>query len=154
VSRARRISLIAAGVIAFLAVSVLVARVLSAASAERSAVVTLIEDQVSGDAAGVIADVKGCAKDAVCSSATRARVARLRSPRDRVEVVRFDGPSSFVLVSRTGVARIVWKTQTRLPTVQCVRVRRSGDVLSGFEVSVLGVSAPSGREESCERQRF
>jgi hypothetical protein len=154
VSRARRNSLIAVAVIAFLAVSVLVARVLSAASAERSAVVTLIEDQVSGDAAGVIADVKGCAKDAGCTAATRVRVARLRSPRDKVEVVRFDGPSSFVVVSRTGVARIVWKTQTGLPTVQCVRVRRSGDVLSGFKVSVLGVSSPIGREESCDGKRF
>jgi hypothetical protein len=154
VSRARRISLIAAVVVVFIAVSGLVARVLSAASAERSAVVTLIEDQVSGDVAGAIAGVKGCAADTGCSSRTRIRVARLRSPRDRVEVVRFDGPSRFVLGARTGVARIVWKTKTGLPTVQCVRVRRSGDVLSGFHVSLLAVSSPIGREESCAGKRF
>jgi hypothetical protein len=122
VSRARRNLLIAVATIAFLAISVLVARVLSAAGAERDAVITAIEKQVGGGS--------------------------------RVEVVRLDAPTRFALTSRTGVARIVWKTQSRLPTVQCVRIRRSGDPLSGFDVSVLAVSRPIGREQSCKGRRF
>jgi hypothetical protein len=112
----RRIAVIAAGVAAFLAISAGLARVLSAANAERDA-----------------------ATDAVKAGARSGQV----------RVLRVDQPARFALGSRTSSIRVVWRSGKRLPVVQCVRVRRSGDLLAGFDVRVLAVSAPIERERSC-----
>ena len=107
----------AAGVVAFLAVSGLVARVIGAASTARSEATDAIK----------------------------------RQPRtgDDVRIVRVDGLSSFAVTGRTETARVVWKARDRLPVVQCVRLRRDGDPISGYDVRVLRVSPPIGREASC-----
>jgi hypothetical protein len=43
----------------------------------------------------------------------------------------------------------VWKAGDRLPVVQCVRVRREGDPLSGYDVRILALGAPIAREGDC-----
>ncbi len=70
----------------------------------------------------------------------------------KVRIVRYDGLGGFSLGARSGVARVVWKTAATLPTVQCVRLRRSGDLISGYHVRVLGLSAPIPREDSCPKR--
>ena len=60
-----------------------------------------------------------------------------------------DGLHGLSLSGRSGVARIVWKTPSTLPTVQCVRMHRAGDVASGYRIHVLGLSAPIARESDC-----
>lgn len=108
--------LIACAVVAFLAVSLALARLLATAGAERTAAIEAIDARAPG----------------------------------AIQVLRVDGPSRLVLGPRTGTARIVWSTSAkRLPVVQCVRLRRSGDVLGGFEISVRSVSQPIGREAGC-----
>jgi hypothetical protein len=103
-------------VVAFLAVSLALARLLATAGAERTAAIEAIEKQAG----------------------------------DEIRVLRIDGPSRLALGPRTGTARVVWSTPAkRLPVVQCASLRRSGDLLGGFEVSVRSVSRPIGREAGC-----
>jgi hypothetical protein len=110
-----RLLAIAAGVVAFLAVSAAVARVIGAGSAARHDVVEAIERRAGGE----------------------------------VKVLRIDGVSGFAVTGRTETARVAWKRGDRLPVVQCVRVRRRGDPLSGYEAKVLNVSRPIDREGEC-----
>jgi hypothetical protein len=135
-------------VLVFAAISVGVARELGASSAERNAAIDVVKDQARGDAAGVVRRIAGCRADASCAGRIRAQVSRLHTTAP-LRVVRYDGLGGLSLGGRSGVARIVWKAGTRLPTVQCVRLRRSGDVVTGYRIHVLDLSAPIGREASC-----
>jgi hypothetical protein len=103
------------------AITVGVARQLGASNAERNAAVAAIKDQPRLRAAG------------------------------KVRIVRYDGLGGVSLGGRSGVARVVWKTERSLPTVQCVRLRRSGDLVSGYHVHALAVSAPIPREDPCPK---
>ena len=132
----------------FAAISVGLARELGASSAERNAAVAVVRDQARGDAAAVVRRIRGCRAHAGCVARTRAQVARLRTP-GQLRVVRYDGLGGVSLGGRSGVARIVWKAGARLPTVQCVRLRRVGDVVSGYHIRVLGLSAPIPRQSNC-----
>lgn len=146
--RSARILLVLFAVLAFLAVSAALARVLSANGAERSAIERLLAAQARGDAAELIARIDGCAASAACRATARANAARLRSA-GRVAIVRLDPSTSFSLGGSDGVARVVWKTPSRLTTVQCVHVRRGGDVLDGLTVELRSLSRPIAREASC-----
>lgn len=140
--------MIAVAALAFLLVSAGLARVLSANGAERAAIHNVLDAQASGDAAALTAEIDGCARDATCRADAERNAARLRSTGD-VELVRVDLSSGFSPAGSTGTARVVWKTPTRLTVVQCVRVRRGGNVLRGLDVRVLGLSAPIDRQSSC-----
>jgi hypothetical protein len=65
------------------------------------------------------------------------------------EVLRIDQPKPYEPSSRRAVVRVVWRTGTSLPVVQCVLVEREGSALSGFDVHALRISRPIGREASC-----
>ena len=104
-----------------MAITVAVARQLGASTAERNAAVAAIKDQPRVNGAG------------------------------KVRIVRYDGLGGVSLGDRSGVARVVWKTPRSLPTVQCVRLRRTGDLIAGYHVRVLGVSAPIPREDPCPK---
>jgi hypothetical protein len=108
-------------VLAFLAISAAMARQLGASSAERNAAVAAIKAQARREGAGT------------------------------VRIVRYDGLGGVSLGGRTGWARVVWKTPRRLPTVQCVRLRRTGDLLHGYRVRVLTLTAPIARQGACPR---
>jgi hypothetical protein len=136
------------GVLAFLTISAGLARVLSANGAEREAIGDLLRAQARGDAAGVVARIHGCARTAACRASATANARRLRSA-GKLQIVRLDLSTSFSLGGSRGPARVVWKTPQRLTVVQCVEVRRAGDVLSGLHVELLRLSAPIAREASC-----
>lgn len=146
--RPARILLVALALVAFVAASLGLARVLSANGAERSAILALIEAQARGDADATIARIDGCADDAACLAAQRVNAAKLRSP-GRVELVRLDASTSFSVGGGEGVARVVWKTPARTTVVQCVTVRRGGNVVAGLSVELLALSRPIDRESSC-----
>jgi hypothetical protein len=137
-------------VVAFLAISAGVARELGASSAERNAAVEAIRDQAHGDAPALIGRVDGCARRAGCAARMRALAAQLRTP-GTVRIARYDGLGGLSLGGRRGVARVVWKAGTRLPTVQCVRLRRAGSVVRGYRVHVLDLSPPIPRQSSCPK---
>lgn len=146
--RPARILLGALALLAFLAISLGLARVLSANGAERSAVLALVEAQARGDVEGMIRRIDGCARRPGCTARARANAERLRSP-GRVELVRLDASSSFSLGGTRGVARVVWKTPGRTTVVQCVTVRRGGNVVGGLSIELLALSRPIARESSC-----
>jgi hypothetical protein len=148
VSRLARIALVTLAVVAFGVISVLLARLLGASTAARNDVTELIKLQAHGDAAGVARRIDGCRADPDCTGRIAAQVTRLRTT-GRVRIVRIDDVANLSLGSRTDTARVVWKAGTRLPTVQCVRVRRDGNPVSGYDIDVLSLSAPIGRESSC-----
>jgi hypothetical protein len=146
--RPARIILLVLGVLAFLLVSVGLARVLNANGAEQSAIVALVEAQARGDADAMVARIEDCAQQPACVATTRANAARLRSP-GKVELVRLDASTSFSLGGHEGVARVVWKTPSNTTVVQCVTVRRGGDVVGGLSVELLALSRPIGHQSAC-----
>jgi hypothetical protein len=148
VSRPARIALIAAAILVFAAVTLLVGRVLGASTAARNEAVDVVKAQARGDADAVVSRISGCRSDPACRARTQAQVRRLRDPRD-VRILRVDNVNHLSLGSRTDNVRVVWKSRHRLPTVQCVRVRRSGDPLAGYDIEVLVLGAPIGRESAC-----
>ena len=147
-SRPARIALVTLAVVAFGGISVLVARLLGASTTARDDVIELIKLQAHGDAAGVARRIDGCRADPDCAARISAQVARLRTA-GRVRIVRVDDVANLSLGSHTDTARVVWKAGARLPTVQCVRVRRDGNPVSGYDIDVLSLSPPIGRETSC-----
>jgi hypothetical protein len=148
VPRPLRLGLIAVGLLAFLAISAGLARVLGANVTERGAVVSIVRAQARGDAAGVVRAIDGCGVRPACRAEMRDVVARVRG-RGEVQVLRYDASTEFTVGRHTGDARIAWRAGNALPVVQCVRVRRAGGPISGFTVSVLRVSAPIDLEASC-----
>lgn len=146
--RPLRYALVGLAVLAFLVISAGLARVLGAANAERAAAIDLVKAQSHGDAAAVIAGIRGCRSDSACRGRVTIQVARLRSA-GKVRVLRLDGPSHFAFEARTGTARIAWRAGEALPVVQCVRLRRAGDLRHGFRVEVLALSAPIRRDAAC-----
>jgi hypothetical protein len=134
--------------LAFLAISAGLARVLSANGGERSAIARLLDAQARGDAAAMMAQIDGCALQPACRTLADANAARLRSP-GKVEIVRLDPSTNFSLGGATGTARVVWTAPSRTTVVQCVRVHRGGNVLSGLTIDLRRLSAPIDRESSC-----
>ena len=141
-----RAAVIVLAVAAFLAASALVARWLTTDNAERAKVTRLLQAQARGDATGMLRELDACV--GACAERARANARRLRRG-GPVQIVAYDSATSHALATRTGLTRVVWKTPSTLPTVQCVRMHRAGDVASGYRIHVLGLSAPIARESDC-----
>jgi hypothetical protein len=140
VTRRRKIALIFAAVVVFLAVSTVLARVWSGDSAEQSAVTALVKDEARGNASGMIAAMTGCASNPACRARVTADAAVLKRP-GPVSVLQYQESTGFSLSPTLGSARVAWEVvgKTR-PIVQCVRVRRAGNALSGIDIELLEIS--------------
>lgn len=149
VSRPVRRILLAIGVFAFLAVSLLLARALTATGAERSAVLEVLRAQARGDSGAMLSDLPDCRREPACAATTRARAERLRRPGE-VKVLNYKPSVGLSLTRQSGVGRVAWKAGDALPVVQCVRVRREGP-LTGGGVTLLSLSEPIGGEAPCGR---
>lgn len=147
-SRPLRISLIALAALVFAAVAILVARVLGASTTARNDVIELVKLQSKGAERDTVARIEGCAEDPACSARIRAQVRRLGNPA-KVRILRIDDVANLSIGSRTDTARVVWKAGERLPVVQCVEVRRAGNPFTGYDIRILSLSPPIGREEDC-----
>jgi hypothetical protein len=147
--RRRTAFLIAAGfgVFVFLGLSFLLARGLTGSSAERGAVLEVLEAQAGGDARAVLAKLPACRAEPACVRVTEARVAELQRPGE-VEILNYEPSTRLSLTRRTGSGRVAWRAGAGLPVVQCVRVRREGP-LTGGGVTLLAFSDPIGLEDSC-----
>ena len=142
----KRALLIAAAVVAVLAISAVVARWLNNDTAERAKVVDLLRAQAAGDAATMLKIVQ--CPDAACEQLIRANARKLRG-RGKLKIALYQSQTAHALTSRTKPTRVVWFTPDRLTTVQCVLVRRTGNVFAGASVTLLRLSAPIDRETSC-----
>jgi hypothetical protein len=131
----------------FIGLSLLLARALTGAGAERGAVLAVVEAEARGDAAAVLDRLPACRREPACAAVTRDRVAQLRRP-GQVQILNYQ-PSVRVAIEQTiGTGRVAWRAGTSLPVVQCVRVLREGP-LDGGRVELLSISAPIGRESPC-----
>ena len=134
--------------LAFLAISGLLARWLATESTERDKIHRLLEAQARGDGRAMLAQLHGCA-DAACR-ATVLRNARTLRRRGAVKIVSYESGTSYALGSATGDTRVAWTSlEQGLVIVQCVSVRRSGSALAGRSVTLLRISAPIDRQGSC-----
>jgi len=149
VPRATRISLIALAVLLFLAISFFLARWLTTESRERSAVFDLLRAQAKGDARAMLADLDGCARNPACRAQVEANAARLRRRGD-VKILAYDSKTAYTLGAAEGLTRVAWTVIDKgLLVVQCVDVKRGGNLLTGRTVTLLRVSAPIGRQSPC-----
>lgn len=146
--RATLIAAIVAGVVLFLVVSALLARALSVSGAEDSAITQLVRAEARGDQSAVAGYITGCRSDPACQARAKANAAALKRA-GGVQIIQIQPSAGFTLTSTLGTARVAWLVGGSLPRVQCVRVRRAGNVLSGFRVELLEVSLRIHSNAAC-----
>jgi hypothetical protein len=150
VRRPLRIALIAVGVIVFLAISGLLTRFLSVENAEREDDLALIKAEAAGNASGVIAGLSGCASNRSCVAQAHANASNPRIVRGgSIKIIQLQSPTAYSLTGSTGKTRLAWTTIGKLPVVQCLSVKRTGNFLTGVSVHVLALSAPIPAEGEC-----
>ncbi len=149
--RPYRILLIVVGIVLFLAISGLLARGFSVASAEEAAITALVRAEAHGDQHGVISLIANCAPNASCRARADADSAELRHT-GVVSIAEINPSSSFSIGSTLGTARVAWLVGGSLPRVQCLRVRHAGDILSGFRVQLLEVSPRIRSNADCPKR--
>ena len=139
--------LIAVGVVLFLGVSFVLARYLSTENRERDAVYALLRDPARGDAPAMLRRLDGC--DSSCRAAVESNARRLKRPGE-VKILAYSSPTAYALGGATGPTRVAWTIVDRqLPVVQCVEVRRTGNVLTGRAISLRALSVPIDSTGSC-----
>lgn len=134
------IAAIAAAISVFLVVSALLARVFSANSAEQAAITSLVKDEARGDTGAVIGDIAACQSSPACRTRASYNATRLKHP-GAVSIIQIQASTSFSIAGTLGTARVAWNVAGRPhPIVQCIRVRRTGNAISGLRVQLLEVS--------------
>ena len=139
---------IAFAVIVFLVVSVLLARIFSANSAEQAAITSLVKDEARGDTGAVIGDIAGCRTSPACRARAVYNATALKHP-GAVSIITLQPSTSFSIAGTLGTARVAWNVGGSLPIVQCVRVRRTGNAISGLKVDLLEVSRRIKSDTAC-----
>jgi hypothetical protein len=145
----RRIVLVV-GVLLFLAVSALLARFLTTDNLEREKDVALIKAEARGDVAGMIRQLHGCAANPACVTTQRENAANPRLRRaGEVKILSLSSATANSPAGATGRTRLAWTVIGKLPVVQCIDVRRTGNALSGVHVELLSLSKPIDNEGDC-----
>ncbi len=144
--RGLKILLIGAGVVVFLVISGLLARFLAVENVERQDVIALLQAEAAGNASRMLAQLVDC--PAPCQAVVRSDAAKLRGP-GAVKILAYQSATSHTIGRRTGQARVAWKLGDRLPDVQCVTVRRTGDPVSGITVALLKIGPPIPLTNDC-----
>ena len=147
-SRRRRLLLIALGVLLFLVISGVLARWLNVENAERDDILAVLQAQAAGDPQKLISLLSGCRTRPTCVTTQQQNAARLRRPGD-VKLLLVQSHTSYSLTGATGLTRVAWTVIGRLPVVQCVRVRRTGNALTGVSVTLLDLSPPIRNTAVC-----
>jgi hypothetical protein len=140
--------LIPLAVIVFLAVSALLARAWSADGAESTAITNLVQDEARGQTPAVIAAIRNCRKQPVCRARAAYNTHHLPHGRS-ISIIQLQPSTGFTLTSTLGTARVAWNVGSSLPVVQCVRVRRAGNVIKGLDVQLLEVSRRIKSDAAC-----
>jgi hypothetical protein len=143
----RRTLLIVSGVVVFLLLSALLARWLGLENVERDDIVALLAAQAHGDSAAMLAQLPGCVVHCRANVIEDAR----RLKRDGTILILADqSQTAYSLTSSVGETRVAWKaTGTALPVVQCIRVQRSGNAISGLTIRLRAVSLPIPGTADC-----
>ncbi|MEA2313718.1 MAG: hypothetical protein QOI03_410 [Solirubrobacteraceae bacterium] len=142
--------LISLALVVFLAVSALLARFLSVENVERDDDLALIEAEARADASGMLKRLRGCRRSASCVAAVTREVGDPRVRRaGAVKILSLKSATAYSLTGASGKTRVAWTVIGRLPVVQCIEVRRSGNFLAGITVTLLSLSAPIANEADC-----
>jgi hypothetical protein len=137
------------GVVLFLAVSGVLARFFSAENVERDHELALVAAEAKGSTAGMFAQlVPSCRASAPCAATVLADAAALRRP-GSVLLLSTQSTTNHSLAASVGTTRVAWKVPGRYPVVQCVRVRRSGNLFAGISVSLLAIGPRIASDGDC-----
>jgi hypothetical protein len=139
---------IAAAIVVFLLISALLARVFSANSAEQAAITSLVRAEARGDVSAIVGDISGCRDNTPCRQLAATNAAQLRHA-GAISILSLNPSTSFSIAGTVGTARVAWNVGGSLPRTQCVRVRRSGNVLSGLHVDLLAVTPRLASDAVC-----
>ena len=149
-TRKRLKLLLAASIVVVALVGVVLARFLSVENAERDAALALIEAQARGDVRGMLSQLQGCSARPSCVATVRADAGNPRLlRRGAVKILQLESNTAYTLTGATGETRLAWTVIGKLPVVQCVKVKRTGNVLSGIHVHLLALSGPIDNEAAC-----
>jgi hypothetical protein len=132
----------------FLVISALLARVFSANSAEQSAITALVQSEARGDVSAVVGEITGCRTDPACRQRAATNTAALQHA-GSVSIIQLQPSTGFSLGGTEGTARVAWDAGSSLPIVQCVKVRRAGNPISGLKVDLLVVSRRIPSDAAC-----
>ncbi len=132
----------------FLAISALLARFLSVENAERDDLVALLQAQAQGDAPAMLNQLSGCREIPSCAAVAQADAARLHRP-GSIKILTLTSPTAYSLTGATGTTRVAWTVIGTLPVVQCVRVRRTGNAITGVSVRLLSIGPQIPGENDC-----
>ncbi len=142
--------MVGASLLVVLVVGGLLARYLSAENAERTADLALVRAEARGNAEAMLARLSGCRAQAKCVVHVRSLASDPRVRRSgEVKVLQVESKTASALFGASGETRIAWTVLGGSPVVQCIDVRRSGNVLSGIDVRLLSISAPIANEADC-----
>lgn len=87
----------------------------------------------------MIRDIDGCRTSSACRARVNLDVGKLAHP-GTVQILEYDQSAGFSLGSTVGTARVAWRAGASLPVVQCVKVRRAGNAISGLHIELLELS--------------
>ena len=147
-ARRVRILVIAVCLLLFLAISALLARVFSVDGAERTAITALVSAEARGDATTMAQRIYHCRRSSSCLARVAYDAALLKRP-GAVLILELNTSAGFSLGSTLGTARVAWRAGGSLPIVQCLRVRRAGNAISGLRVELLEMSARIPSANDC-----
>jgi hypothetical protein len=139
---------IAGAILTFLVISALLARVLSANGAEQASITSLVRAEARGDAQAIVNDIVGCRGTPLCRQRASEIATTLRRA-GTVSIIQLQPSTSFSIAGTLGTARVAWNVGSSLPIVQCVRVRRTGNAISGLSVELLEVSPRITSDAAC-----
>ena len=146
--RLRLFLFILVGLVVFLAVSAVLARVLSVDDAERSAITSLIQAEARGDAGTMAKQIRDCPESPSCQKRVAQDASQLRRS-GAVKILTLSSSAGFSLGSTLGTSRVAWRAGGALPVVQCVRVRRAGNALRGLHIDLLEISLGINSQANC-----
>jgi hypothetical protein len=138
------------GAVLVVIVGVLAARFLSVENTERDADLALIEAETRGDVAGMLRRLHGCRASPSCVATVRANATNPRLLRSgAVKILSLESHTAYALSGASGSTRLAWTVIGKLPVVQCIGVRRGGNIIGGVSVSLFSLSAPIPNEAGC-----
>jgi len=142
------IALIALGVVLFLVISAILARFFSVENLEREDLVALLQAEARGSAPGMLAQLHGCRTSPSCVATVHTDAATLHRP-GSVKILTLTSPTAGSLTAATGTTRVAWTVIGTLPVVQCVRVRRTGNAVTGISLALLSIGPRIESEADC-----
>jgi hypothetical protein len=136
------------GVLLFLVISAVLARFLSTENVERDDVLALLQAEAAGNEAGMISRLSDCRTSPACLASVKANATSLHRE-GAVKILSLTSHTAYSLTGATAPTRVAWTVIGRLPTVQCAKVKRTGNAVTGVTVALVSLSAAIPNEADC-----